>query len=269
MNWLWGALAVSAAAYAGLALFYYLFQERFIFLRFRTSQGYRYRFPTPHTEHRIERPDGARLHALWFKADRPVGTVLYFHGHSGSLKRWGKFASRFTALGHDVLMPDPRGYGKSSGRLSERALIDDAAAWFDWLAERVPPAGIVLYGRSLGSALAVPLAAQRQARMLLLETPFNNLLDVAWAKLPLLPYRWLLRYPFRNDRAIRGVRCPVRIFHGKRDQVVPLACALDLYASIPASVDREAIIFPKGRHNDLYRFIRFREALRRLLEPSA
>lgn len=265
MTWLVGALAIVVLAYAGAAAFIALFQERFIFLRYDTALRYRYRFGGRYHECWLDRPDGARLHALWFKAREPRGVVLYFHGHSGNLKRWGRFAARFVALGHDVLMPDPRGYGKSRGRLSEQALIDDALAWHDWLSAQVAPDRITLYGRSLGSALATPVAARRPARMLLLETPFNNLIDVCWSQLPLFPYRFLLRYPFRNDLAIRDVRCPVRIFHGTRDPVVPLACALKLYAAVPGQVDREAVIVEAARHNDLYRFPRFKEALRQSL----
>jgi fermentation-respiration switch protein FrsA (DUF1100 family) len=265
MAWLIGVFAIAALAYAALCLLYWYFQERFIFLRYDLALRYRFKFGGRYHECWLERPDGARLHALWFKAREPKGVVLYFHGHSGNLKRWGRQAARFVALGHDVLMPDPRGYGKSTGRLSEAGIIDDAVAWFDWLAHQTAPQRITLYGRSLGSAFATPVAAQRTARMLLLETPFNNLIDVSWSQVPLFPYRWLLRYPFRNDLAIRSVRCPVRIFHGTRDTVVPLACALKLYAEVPSHVDREAVVLQSARHNDLYRFPRFKEALRELL----
>ncbi|MBK7945553.1 MAG: alpha/beta hydrolase [Flavobacteriales bacterium] len=133
MTWLFGALAFAALCYATLCLLYWLFQERFIFLRYDLALRYRFRFGGRYTECWLDRPDGARLHALWFKAREPKGVVLYFHGHSGNLKRWGRQAARFVALGHDVLMPDPRGYGKSTGRLSEAAVLADAVAWFDWL----------------------------------------------------------------------------------------------------------------------------------------
>ncbi|MFN3874509.1 MAG: alpha/beta hydrolase [Flavobacteriales bacterium] len=265
MTWVAGATGMAAAAYALLCLLFWLLQERFIFIRYDLALRYRFRFGGRWRECWLERPDGARLHALWFKARESKGAVLYFHGHSGNLKRWGRAAARFTALGYEVLMPDPRQYGKSTGRLSEQALIDDALAWFDWLAGQTGAGRIVLYGRSLGSALATPVAARRDARMLMLETPFNNLIDVLWAQAPLLPYRWLLRYPFRNDAAIRLVRCPVRIFHGTRDQLVPLACALKLYAEVPSHVDREAVVVKGAHHNDLWRYPRFREALRHAL----
>lgn len=263
MPWLLGSLFSIAVIYAGICLFFYVFQERFIFLRFRTARHHRYRFPRC-KELWVER-DGAHLHALHFSCDRPKGVVLYFHGHSGSLKRWGKKAARFTQLGYEVLMPDPRGYGKSRGPISEAALITDAVAWFDQVRVLAEGRPVVVYGRSLGCALAVPLAAQRQPAKLLLETPFADMAEVMWSHLPFLPYRWLLRYPFRNDVSIREVHCPVYIFHGRRDLVVPYASALRLYAAVPGHVQRELLTFPKGHHSDLYKFEEFRQAVRKLL----
>jgi hypothetical protein len=267
MAWVaWGAAAL-ALIYGGLCAFYALAQERLIFLRIRVGQGYRFRFTPPAEELRLERPDGARLHALAFRTAGAHALLLYFHGHAGSLRRWGRLAPRFTALGLDVLMPDPRGYGKSRGKLSEAALIEDALAWYDEAVRQANGRPVFVYGRSLGSALAVPVAANRDPAALLLETPFANLYDVAWHYLPGLPYRWLLRYPFRNDRAVKRVRCPVHLYHGRRDAVVPLSSALRLYAAIPSGTPREMLVFRKGRHNDLYRFGRFRRALARALAP--
>jgi uncharacterized protein len=254
-----------ALGYALLCLFYYLLQERFIFVRFRTGSNYRFRFQYPFEERFLTTTDGGRLHGLYFPAEDAKGVVLYFHGNTGSLRRWGKLAPRFTRLGYDVLMPDHRGYGKSRGRLSETALIADALSWYDQLLGQWPERDIVLYGRSLGSGLATPVAAVRNPRMLILETPFANLYDVARSYLPILPYRLLLRYPFRSDIAIRRVKCPVFIFHGKRDTLVPYSSALKLYSRIPSHLQRELISFPKGHHSDLYRFPRFRRVLSKLL----
>ncbi len=258
-------LAVLLAGYTVLCLFYYIFQERFIFVRFRMARQSTFRFKRNFAERWIEAHDGASLHALYFPCDEPRGVVIYFHGNTGGLRRWGKLAPRFTALGYDVLMPDPRGYGKSRGRLSEHALHDDAARWYRSLLDRWKEQDIVLYGRSLGSGLATPLAASFNPRMLLLETPFANMYDVARYYLFILPYRLLLKYKFRNDRAIVRVKCPVYIFHGQRDNVVPYASALRLYSLVPSEVQRRMYTFPEGHHNDLYRFPRFKRAMRDLL----
>ncbi|MDQ3100849.1 MAG: alpha/beta hydrolase [Bacteroidota bacterium] len=251
--------------YAGLVLFYYIFQERFIFVRYPVLHGHKFNFEGDFEERFIQAPDGASLHALYFRAGLPQGVILYFHGNTGTLRRWGKHAARFTELGYNVLMPDYRGYGKSRGRLSEEALHSDAKLWYESLLNEWKEKEIVIYGRSLGSGMATPLAASKHPRMLLLETPFANLFDLARSYLPILPYRLLLRYRFQNDKVIRNVKCPVYIFHGKRDNVVPFTSALKLYSCIPSNIDREMFTFPKAHHNDIVRFPRFGRTLRKLL----
>ncbi|HQV39712.1 MAG: alpha/beta hydrolase [Flavobacteriales bacterium] len=259
------ALGLLLLAYSGICLFYWVFQEKFIFVRFTLPERFNFNFAQPFEELRMERPDGAVLHALHFTVPKPEGAVLYLHGNTGSLRRWGKRAPRFTTLRHAVLMPDYRGYGKSSGRLSEAALHADALAWFDRLAELYGEGNVVIYGRSLGSGMAVPIAAARSPRSLILESPYASFLDVARHYLAILPYRWLLKYRFRSDVAIKGVKCPVFIFHGKRDPLVPYSSALRLYASIPVEVHRELVTFSKGYHSDLAGYPRFRKKLRTIL----
>lgn len=265
MGWLWLLMGIVVVAYACTCMFYAVFQERFIFIRFRTNKRYVYKFAPPFEERYLETDDDASLHALYFKAENPKGVILYFHGNTGSLRRWGKFAPRFVRLGYDVLMPDPRGYGKSRGRLSEAALIADAHAWYEHLLKGTDASRIVVFGRSLGSGLATPVAMQHKPRMLILETPFANLYDVATNYLPILPYRLLLRYPFRNDKAMRRMACPVYILHGRFDAMVPYASALKLYAAVPSEVHREMVTFPKGHHSDLPRFPRYQKFLVRVL----
>lgn len=261
------AVVVLLLAYLGLCVFYWVLQERFIFVRFTLNQHYRFRFKhgLPFEEHHIKADDGAQLHALYFKVPEPRGTILYLHGNTGSLRRWGKQAPKFTALGFDVLMPDHRGYGKSRGPLSEPALHADAASWYRWLAQRESEDRIVVYGRSLGTGLAVPLAARFDPKALVLESPFANFFDVARHYLAILPYGLLLRYRFRSDVAVRKVSCPILIFHGKRDPVVPYRSALALYAAVPGSVPREMVSFAKGYHSDLWRYPRLRRKLTALL----
>lgn len=258
-------LALLLAAYVGVCLFYWWFQERFIFVRFRVAEGYVFNFNQSFQEIFLDRPDGARVHGLHFTVPSPKGIVLYLHGNTGSLRRWGKRAPRFTSLGYDVLMPDYRGYGKSRGELSEAALQADIAAWYDRIRLLHPEKDIVVYGRSLGSGFAVPVAAANHPRLLILESPFANFTDVAKHYLAILPYRWLLRYKLRSDRAMVRMKCPVYIFHGKRDPVVPYSSALRLYASIPPNVHRELISFAKGYHSDLGGYARFRKKVKAIL----
>lgn len=253
--------------YTAVCLFYWIFQERFIFVRFRVPDAYRFRFKQHFEEVFLKGRDDARLHALYFTTEQPHGLVLYLHGNTGSLRRWGKKAPRFTAHGWSVLMPDYRGFGKSQGRSTEELLHDDAARWYAWAAERFPEDRIIVYGRSLGTGFAVPLAAHHAPRSLVLESPYANFTDVARHYLAILPYRWLLRYKLRSDKAMVRVKCPVHIFHGVRDPIVPYSSALKLYATVPSTVHRELISFRKGYHSDLAGFARFRRKMREILAP--
>lgn len=98
-------------------------------------------------------------------------------------------------------------------------MLADAQAWYDRLTVIYGEQNIVVYGRSMGSGMAVPVAAHRDPRLLVLESPYADLLDVARNFLAILPYKWLLKYRFRNDVAMKRVKCPVYIFHGKRELV--------------------------------------------------
>lgn len=265
---LW-SLLLALLLYGLVCLIYWWIQERFIFVRFRTKRSFIYGFTQPFSELYLVPEKDVELHALHFTTERPHGTVLYFHGNTGSVRRWGTQAAVFTRLGFDVLMPDYRGYGKSRGALSEMALHQDAQAWYDRLKTREPEGRIVIYGRSLGTGMACPVAADNSPSALILESPFANLHEVARHQFYLLPYRWLLRYRFRNDKAIRRVHCPVYIFHGKRDPVVPFRSALQLYARIPSDVPREMIAFDRGYHSDLARFPRYQRRMKAILTSLA
>ncbi|MBP6389417.1 MAG: alpha/beta hydrolase [Flavobacteriales bacterium] len=260
-------VGIMVLVYAGVCASYYLLQERLIFVRNDLSDGYRFKFQFPFEERFVEADDRTRLHALYFPPEEGItkGVVLYFHGNTGTLRRWGRRAPRFTRLGWAVLMPDPRGYGKSRGKLSEAALLADAWTWYGELCKEMPETDIVLYGRSLGCALAIPTAGRGRPKLLLLEAPFARLIDAARHYFRWLPYGLLLRYTFDNCERITDVQCPIYIFHGEKDAVVPFSSALRLYSCIPSDRQRELIAFPKGHHSDLARFVRFNRKVRTLL----
>jgi len=260
-------LGILVLGYAGVCAAYFLLQERLIFVRGDLSDGYRFKFQYPFEERYVKADDGNALHALYFPVEEgtPKGVVLYFHGNTGTLRRWGRRAPRFTRLGWEVLMPDPRGYGKSRGKLSEAALLDDAWTWYAELSKQWPEGDIVLYGRSLGCALAIPTAGRGEPKLLVLESPFGRLVDAAHHYFRWLPYTLLLRFTFDNCQRIQAVRCPICILHGEKDAVVPFSSALRLYSCIPSDRQRELIAFPKGHHSDLARFVRFNRKIRTLL----
>jgi fermentation-respiration switch protein FrsA (DUF1100 family) len=179
--------------------------------------------------------------------DKPV--VLYFHGNGGALKlRAGRF-SRLTADGTGLLALSYRGYGGSTGRPSEAGLIRDAQAAYDFAAARYRPERLVLWGESLGTAVAIALAAERRIGGLILDAPFTSAADVGASAYPFAPVRWLIKDSFRSDLRIARVQAPTLILHGERDSIIPISFGERLFAL--ANEPKRMVRFPAGNHVDL------------------
>lgn len=211
--------------------------------------------------------DGARINALHFRAVKPKGIVLYLHGNAGSLKNWGDVAPDFTRRGYDIVIPDYRGFGKSTGRItSEKMLLQDAAAAYDYVKKTFPENQVILYGRSIGTGIAVYLARTNRPRMVILESPYLSLLDLAARYHSLIPrplLSLLVRYPMRTDLWIADVACPVYLIHGEKDKVIPFNESERLSTLIRSG--HQLIAVPEGDHNNLGDFHQYRQALDRIL----
>ena len=263
-----GFIILSAAIFGFLtAGFMYFKQENMIFAPERLPPDFKFTFQERFEE--VEWPaDGARIHALHFKTDRPKGVVLYFHGNAGSLKSWGEVAADFTGRGYDVVMPDYRGFGKSTGQIkSEKMLLDDAKIAYDYVRKNYTENQIVLYGRSIGTGLVVHLARTNRPRMVILESPYLSLIDMAarhYDTLPRALLNLLIRYPMRSDLWIADVACPVYFFHGTNDSIIPFSDSEQLGKLVRSR--QELIGVPSGGHNNLSDFRQYREGLDRILK---
>ncbi len=215
-------------SYFLLHLLFYTFQKQIVFQPDRLHADYTFNFNGDFEEFYI--PIGnEQINAIYFKTNKQKkGVILYLHGNSDNLSRWGKYAENFTSRAYDVLMIDYRGYGKSDGIASEGNIFEDAKAAFQWLSSRIDHQQIVIYGRSLGSGPATYLAANNEAKMLVLETPFENIKCVEKVKLPFLFFPFQSKPDFPNDQYIQKVTYPIFIFHGTADSVVPYECAKGL-----------------------------------------
>jgi len=182
--------------------------------------------------------------------ERPV--VLYLHGNGGALSHR---AERFRALTDDgtgLVAIDYRGYGGSTGRPTEAGLAIDAEAAYAFAAARYPAERIAIWGESLGTGVAVALAAKRPAGHIVLEAPFTAAVDLAAGQYPFLPVRWLMKDQFRSDLRIGAITAPLLILHGGRDPIVPIAYGERLFAL--ANEPKRFVRFPQGEHEDLDRF---------------
>jgi hypothetical protein len=250
----------------GCGVFYFR-QENMIFYPEALPPDFQYSFPTRFDEVTLS-VDSAAINALHFKTDNPKGVIVYFHGNAGNLSSWGEVALDFMRLNYDVLIPDYRGYGKSTGKIrSERMLHDDAAAAYAYLKARYLENQIIIYGRSIGTGIAAYLAKETKPRMLILESPLFNMRDLAGYHYPLMPgllVASILKYPMRTDLWIAKVACPIYLFHGTADDVVPYSSSERLIKL--ARTESRLITIPGGGHNNLDAFALYHEELERILK---
>jgi fermentation-respiration switch protein FrsA (DUF1100 family) len=251
--------------YLLILLLYYLLQERFLFVATSLKLKHTFELASEFEEIFLDGEEGGKIHALHIKCKDPQGLILYFHGNTGNMQRWARVAEELTTYDHDVIVVDYRGFGKSQGRRTQELLYADAQRIYDHALTLTSELALVVYGRSLGTGLAVKVAADNDPAKLVLETPYANMIDVAFYHFPFLPVRWLLRFPFRSDRFIGKVECPIAIFHGTRDRIVPYKSGLKLYELIDEEVDHNMITIPRGKHSNLSNFPLFRDKMSEFL----
>lgn len=242
----------------------YFFQEKILFLPTTLAQDYQYEFRYPFEELFFKTTDEVSINAIHFKTENPKGVILYFHGNAGDLSRWGIVGEHFVSLNYDVLIMDYRTYGKSTGKLSEQGFYDDAEYCYRYLLDIYPEEDILVYGRSLGTGVATYLASKHQPKQLILETPFYSILDVAKQRFPIFPVTSLLKYRFPSNEYIMDINCPITIFHGTEDTVIPYSSAQKLYKVAPQENIR-FITVDQGGHNNLISFERYKEGILSIL----
>lgn len=203
-------------------------------------------------EHVLTTADGERI-IVWHAAAKPGRpVVLYFHGNGDYLAGFFPRFGDLIADGIGIIAPAYRGYSGSSGRPSEQGLLLDAKAAYGFATARYAEDRIVLWGFSLGSAVAVALGAEHEIGKVILEAPFSSIADVAASAFPIFPVRWLLRDPFRSDLRIERIKAPLLMMHGERDTVISIAFGERLFAL--AHEPKQIVRFPEGGHNDLDSF---------------
>lgn len=186
-------------------------------------------------ELRIATDDGETLHAWFVPSDDARGTVLFSHGSIGNISQRIDALRIWHELGFDVLIFSYRGYGQSTGRASEDGIHRDAEAVWQWLMDErgVAPEEMVLFGHSLGAAVATRLAAHRSPGALVLEAPFISVPELGADRYPWLPARRLARLDFPVAELVSEVDSPVMVIHSREDEVVPFRHGEAVYEAAP------------------------------------
>lgn len=201
---------------------------------------------------RIKTKDGEQL-VTWFvppKDGKPI--VLVFHGNAEILAWRVKRFKTLTEEGLGLLAVSFRGYAGSTGSPTEAGLIADGEAAYAYAAARYPADKIAIWGYSLGSGVAVRLAAAHPAVKLVLEAPYTSAVDVAAAHYPFMPVRLLMHDQFHSIDYIKDIHAPLLILHGAKDRVVPIAQGEKMFTA--ANEPKRFVRFPNGQHTDLDHF---------------
>ncbi len=250
------------------------FQEKVVFLPVVLPNHHEFYFDKNFEEYLWETPSDGKINALHFKIENPKGVIIYFHGNSDNLHRWGKIASDFTDFDYDVLVMDYRGYGKSSGSRNEELLYSDAQFSYDFAKEIYGEENIVVYGRSLGGAFAIKVAAENQPKVVILEATFFNIQDIVNRWLPQKVTNRVsptMTYHFLSDEIITKVQVPLYHFHGTKDKVVPIKSGkklFDVFKISQPTIEKKFIQITGANHDDLAQFEEFKNEIRSILNKN-
>lgn len=259
-NWLY-ILLVVLGIYILISVLLYFLQDYFLFKPEKLPKDFQFYYDNQIIEeYNVETRDGAIINGLRFRSQDPKGVVFYLKGNSKSIKGWGKFAVDFTRHGYDVIMVDYRGFGKSTGRRTQKAVKRDMQVIYNKIKEKVTEKYIILYGRSMGSGFAAKLASMNNPRMLILDAPYYSLSKVAKKFIPFMPLSLLIKFPMPTYKWLKYVNCPIHIIHGTDDRLIPYKTSVKLSKIKPELTKLYTVI--GGGHKDLNNF----ESYHRMLE---
>jgi pimeloyl-ACP methyl ester carboxylesterase len=247
-----------------LSILVYFLQERFIFKPEKLKADFQFKYDIPFKEYFFDVEPGVSINGLHFYREKPAGLILYFHGNTRSIKGWAKYSRDFYRYNYDVVLVDYRGFGKSTGKRSEKDMLNDMQYVYNCLLENYPEQHIIIYGRSIGSGFATKLASDNNPRYLILDAPYYSFLKVVERFLPILPVRIVLRFHLRADKWIRYVNCHTYIIHGTKDMLIPIRHSEKLQKLNPGKIT--LIRIHGGAHNNLPSFDEYHNFVRDILK---
>lgn len=234
-----------------VAIFLAVFQSKLVFQPGKTV------FMTPadksmdFEEFWLDLPDGNRINGWFINAKAPKATLLFCHGNAGTIAHRLESSEIFLDLNLNVVLFDYRGYGLSSGFPSENNTYEDADAVWSFLIEKkcLKADEIIVLGRSMGGPIAANLAKKHLPKMCILESTFTSVPDVARARFPIFPTKWLVSIKFSTIDYIKEIDCPLLVVHSRDDEIIPFEMGDKLFAT--ANKPKEFLEL-KGGHNETY-----------------
>lgn len=247
----WSIFRILLTAYVIIGILLFFFQDLFLFHPIKLSKTHSFLFNIPFNEINLEVDGKRNLNIIQFStAKKRKGIVLYFHGNMRNIERYAHFAPFFTRNGWDIWMIDYPGFGKTTGRRTEKRINEDALRFYNLAVEQEDPEEIIIYGKSLGTGVASYLASTKKSKQLILETPYYSMKTLTNHYAPIYP-SFLTKYSFPTYKYLKTVKVPITIMHGLKDEIIPYNHSERL------KIENRSIrllTVPKGKHNTLYKF---------------
>ncbi len=252
MNTLTNILLLAVCGYGFLLIFLYFYQSRMLFLPNLPSRAVE-TLPSavglPYEPVDLHASDNIHLNGWFIPAPEQRGVILFCHGNAGNISHRLDSLLLFHRLGFSTLIFDYRGYGKSQGHPSEAGTyLDVEAAWQYLTTNRsIASSHIILFGRSLGAAIAVHQATVYTPGALIVESSFTSVPDMAAELYPFLPVRWLSRFNYNVQQQLQRVSCPVLVVHSRDDEIIPFRHGRTLYET---ANNPKQFLELRGSHNN-------------------
>ena len=242
-------LSILVLVWIILSFMIYLNQTNLVYVPSKTYVDVSRSFNINYEEHQLLTNDGEKIDSWWVPHSNPRATVLFFHGNGGNISTRLETINIFHQLGLSVFIIDYRGYGDSTGSPSEEGTyIDAETAWF-YLTNKlnINKNDIIIFGRSLGGAVAIWLAGINKPLALIVESSFTSMIDMGKHNYPYLPISLLAKIKYPSDEKISSVTVPKLFIHSKEDDIVPYKFGIKLFNV--ANTPKEFLEI-NGLHND-------------------
>jgi uncharacterized protein len=235
--------------YVLIVLLVFIFQSKLLYFPDKNIITNPKMYGLKYEEINFKTSDDLKLHGWFIAADSAKYTLLFCHGNAGNISHRLESIKQFHDIGLNVFIYDYRGYGKSEGSISEHGTYLDAEAAWSYLIndKKINPENIIIFGRSLGAAIASQLATKQKPVALIMESAFQSVPDLAAQIYPFLPVRWLSRFQYNNQKNIKIVNCPVLFIHSRQDEIIPFNHGEKLFE---VSKQPKQFLEIQGSHND-------------------
>ena len=245
----------------GLVL--YFAQDLILFHAQPLDRNYHFKLEQPFEELNIPQEKNNLSIVRFLPNKKTNGIVLFYHGNMQNVEHYRTYPPIFLKNNLEVWMIDYPGFGKTTGKRTEKIMDEQAMLMYDMALKQTSSDSIIIYGKSIGTGVASFIASKRNCKRLILETPYYSIHSLATHYFPMYPVDWMIKYSFPINQYLKEVKSPVTIFHGTKDEVIPYDHSMRLKQE---NKKIELITIENGAHNNLISFKQYHSALESVLQ---